>query len=124
MDFFFCSCLVVINRLFFKSRKFLEETKIQEMKINVRLLFVTSTITAALSLVAMVVIVPLPTVTAHHSQSRTLAIVFDVTFSMIADLEHLKFVIADIFKDITENLDRRYSDYLFLAFHDPGEICK
>lgn len=59
--------------------------------------------------------------TMYHSHSRTLAIVFDVTFSMIADLEHLKLVISDIFKDITDNLDRRYSDYLFIAFHDPGE---
>jgi len=52
-------------------------------------------------------------------QERTLAFVFDITFSMVADLEHLKFGIQEIFKGVTTNLDSRYSHYLFLGFHDP-----
>lgn len=54
-------------------------------------------------------------------KERTLAFVFDVTFSMVSDLEHLKYGIQEIFLNITSQLDQRYTHYLFLGFHDPGE---
>lgn len=76
-------------------------------------------VTKFLTVIVTLTVVIQPTVS--RGSDRTLAFVFDVTFSMIADLEHLKLVIEDLFKEITENLERHYSDYLFIAFHDPGE---
>lgn len=56
-------------------------------------------------------------------KERTLAFVFDVTFSMVSDLEHLKYGIQEIFLNITSQLDQRYTHYMFLGFHDPGKLC-
>lgn len=57
----------------------------------------------------------------NTSEVRTLAFVFDVTFSMLVDLEHLKVVWELLISKIPDELDKNFGEYMFLPFHDPGE---
>lgn len=58
----------------------------------------------------------------NTSEVRTLAFVFDVTFSMLVDLEHLKVVWELLISKIPDELDKNFGEYMFLPFHDPGEF--
>lgn len=55
-------------------------------------------------------------------EPRTLAFIFDVTYSMIVDLEHVKVATEAILKKIPFELDQYFGDYMFMPFHDPGKI--
>lgn len=70
--------------------------------------------------ISLAILSALSMVATTSRPQRTLAFVFDITFSMVADLEHLKFAIGAIFNDVTANLEERYSHYMFLGFHDPS----
>lgn len=58
----------------------------------------------------------------NSSEVRTLAFVFDVTFSMLVDLEHLKVVWESLINKIPDELDTNFGEYMFVPFHDPGEF--
>lgn len=53
-------------------------------------------------------------------QPRTLAFIFDVTYSMIVDLEHVKIATEAILKKIPYELDQYFGEYMFMPFHDPA----
>lgn len=52
-------------------------------------------------------------------EPRTLAFIFDVTYSMIVDLEHVKGAMEAILKKIPFELDQYFGQYMFMPFHDP-----